>query len=124
MTFGHPVTGSHGETRLTDKALTVVPTVRITGDGNDGETTPKCELMEPLAEYDLLEEPSFGTTRFFDDLDSADITCMFRDGVSLSAEMGSSCALKDIASDSDEGRTQVSFQTAIDSDLMAVEALL
>ena len=124
MTFGHPVTGSHGDTRLTDKALTVVPTVTISGDGNGGENAPKCELMEPLAEYDLLEEPSFGSTRFFDDLDSADITCMFRDGMSLSAETGSSCALKEGASDSDEGRTQMSFQTAVDSDLMAVEALL
>lgn len=122
MTFGQPVTGSHGDTRLTDKALKVAPTLTISGDGNGGETTPKCELMEPLAEYDLLEEPSVGYTRFFDDLNSVDVTSMFRDGVS--AEMGSSCALKEVASDSDEGRTQISLQTAIDSDLMAVEALL
>jgi hypothetical protein len=121
MTFGHPVTGSHGDTRLTDKALKVAPTLRISGDGNGGETTPKCELMEPMAEYDLLEEPSLGPTRFFDDLNTVDVTCMFRDGVS--AEMGSLCAPKEV-SDSDEGRTQISSQTAVDSDLMAVEALL
>jgi hypothetical protein len=122
MTFGHPVTGSHGDTRLTDKALKVAPTLTISGDGNGRETPPKCELMEPLAEYDLLEEPSVGSTRFFDDLNTVDVTGMFRDGVS--AETGSSCAPKEVASDSDEGRTQLSSQTAVDSDLMAVEALL
>ena len=122
MTFGHPVTGSHGDTRLTDKALEVAPTLRSSRDGNGGETTPKSELMEPLAEYDLLEEPSVGSTRFFDDLNTVDITRIFRDGVSV--ERGSSCASKEVASDSDEGETQISLQTAVDSDLMAVEALL
>jgi hypothetical protein len=110
MTFGHPVTGSHGDTRLTDKALEVAPTLRLSGDGNGGETTPKSELMKPLAEYDLLEEPSVGSTRFFDDMNTVELTRIFRYGVS--AERGSSCA-----SDGDEGKTQT-------SDSMAVEALL
>jgi len=115
MTFGHPVTGSHGDTRLTDKSLEVAPTPMLLGDGNGGETTPKSELMEPMAEYDLLEEPSVGSTRFFDDLNTVDMTRIFRDGVS--AERGSSYAFKEVASDGDEGQTQT-------SDSMAVEALL
>jgi len=121
MTFGHPVTGSHGDTRLTDKALEVVPTLTYSGDGNGVETTPQSELME-LAEYDLLEEPSVRPTRFFDDLNTIDITRIFRDGVGAKRDL--SCAPKEAASDSDEGRTQTSLQTAMDSDLMAVEALL
>jgi hypothetical protein len=116
MTFGHPVTGSHGDTRLTDKALEVAPTLKFSGDGNGGETTPKSELMKPLAEYDLLEEPSVGSTRFFDDLNTAELTRIFRYGVS--AERGSSCASKEVASDGDEGQTETSDSS------MAVEALL
>jgi hypothetical protein len=114
MTFGHPVTGSHGDTRLTDKALEVDPTLTFSGNGNGGEMATKSELM---AEYDLLEEPSIGSTRFFDDLNTIDMTRVFRDGVSV--ERDSSCAAKEVASDSDEGQ-----QTVIDTDSMAVEALL
>ncbi|KAH9077224.1 hypothetical protein EDB83DRAFT_2348892 [Lactarius deliciosus] len=117
MTFGHPVTGSHGETRLTDKALEVAPTPIIPGNGNGGEITPKSELMEQLAEYDLLEEPS---VRSFDDLNTVDITRAFRDGVSVGS--GFSSTLKEVASESDGGQT--SLQTVADSDSMAVEALL
>ena len=120
MTFGHPVTGSHGDTRLTDKALEVDPTLTFSGNGNGGEMATKSELMEQLAEYDLLEEPSIGSTRFFDDLNTIDMTRVFRDGVSV--ERDSTCAPKEVASDGDEG--QVSLQTAVDSDSMAVEALL
>ncbi len=120
MTFGHPVTGSHGDTRLTDKALEVAPTPIFSGSGNGGDMTPKSELMEHLAEYDLLEEPSVGSTRSFGDLNTVDITRIFRDGVSV--ERGSSCAPKEAASDSDGGQT--SLQTVVDSDSMAVEALL
>lgn len=117
MTFGHPVTGSHGDTRLTDKALEVAPTLTFSGDGNGGEMEATSELMGQLAEYDLLEEPSIGSTRFFDDLDTVGTTRVFRDGVSVERE--SSCASKE---DSDEGQT--SLQTVVDSDSMAVEALL
>jgi len=105
MTFGHPVTGSYGDARLTDKALEVVPTLTPLANGNDGEMTAKSELMEQLAEYDLLEEPSVGSARLFDDLNSVEVTRMFRDGVSVS--------------DSDEGEASLQM-----SDSMAVEALL
>lgn len=118
MTFGHPVTGSHGDTRLTDKALEVAPTPIIPGNGNGGEITPKSELMEQLAEYDLLEEPS--PVRSFDDLNTVDITRAFHDGVSVGS--GFSSTLKEVASESDGGQT--SLQTVADTDSMAVEALL
>lgn len=122
MTFGQPVTGSYGDTRLTDKALEVAPTLTFPGNGNSGEMATKSELMEPLAEYDLLEEPSTGSTRtrFFDDLKSVDITRVFRDGVNVERDL--LFAPKEAASDIDEGKT--SLHTAVDSDSMAVEALL
>jgi len=120
MTFGRSVTGSHGDTRLTDKALEVAPTLTSSGNGNGGEMATKSELMDRLVEYDLLEGPSIGSTRFFDDLKSVDLTRIFREGVSVERE--SSCAPKEVASDSDEGQT--SLQTGMDTDSMAVEALL
>ena len=120
MTFGHPVTGSHGDTRLTDKALEVAPALTLSGNGNGGEMATEFELMGGLAEYDLLEEPSIGSTRFFGDLNSIDVTRVFRDGVSVERDLSS--APKEVASDSDEGQT--SLRTVVDSDSMAVEALL
>ena len=90
MTIGHPFSGPEGEglnsthrvrraTRLADKAsdASLPP---FTGVGESGEMTPSSEFFGPLAEYDLLEEPSAVSTRIFGDLDTIDVTRYFFEG--------------------------------------------
>jgi hypothetical protein len=87
MIIGHPTTGPgwggfntalrvRRNTRLTDKALDVVPTplpgsVEMSSNG---------EFLGQSAEYDILEEPSVASSRIFGELDTVDVTEEFYEG--------------------------------------------
>jgi hypothetical protein len=87
MIIGHPTTGPgwggfntalrvRRNTRLTDKALDVVPTP-LSGSV---EMSSNGEFLGQSAEYDILEEPSVASSRIFGELDTVDVTEEFYGG--------------------------------------------
>ena len=91
MIIGHPTAGSdlggsnttlrvRRTARLTDKALDIVPTPMLPGTGDNGETSPYCEILGQSAEYDILEEPFYASGRGFGELDSVGVTGEFYEG--------------------------------------------
>ncbi|KAI0251363.1 hypothetical protein BJV78DRAFT_484809 [Lactifluus subvellereus] len=128
-TFGYPTLGPDGElfdsasrvrraTRLADKAIDMVPMPTFPGLGESGEMTPNSEFLGQSAEYDLLEEPTVATTRIFRDLDTVDVTQLFCDGGNI-VRGSSRGPVSDGTSEGDG-----SSQTGMDTDCLAVEALL
>ncbi|KAH9999831.1 hypothetical protein BJV77DRAFT_496364 [Russula vinacea] len=114
MIVGHPAAGSGGidaalrvrrTTRLTDKALKIVPTPMLPSAGDSGEINPTRDFLGQSAEYDILEEPSVASSRVFGELDMVDVTREFYEGSWGNARGGTPLS-----------RT--------DSDSMLVEALL
>jgi hypothetical protein len=110
MIIGHPTAGSdwggfntalrvRRTTRLTDKALDIVPTPMLPTTGDSG---PNGEFLGQSVEYDILEEPSVASSRIFGELDTMDVTGEFYEG-------------------NGRGGTPLS---ATDSDSVLVEALL
>lgn len=94
MINGHPIRGPDGNTalrarrttRLTDKALDVAPMPTRASNGESGETTPNSEFLGRSAEYSHFEEPSVASRRFFEDLDTVDVTREFYDGSNVREE--------------------------------------
>lgn len=89
MIVGHPAAGSGGidaalrvrrTTRLTDKALKIVPTPMLPSAGDSGEINPTRDFLGQSAEYDILEEPSVASSRVFGELDMVDVTREFYEG--------------------------------------------
>jgi hypothetical protein len=132
MTFGPPTLGPNGEgfdatsrvrraTRLADKAIDVVSMPTFPGVGGNREMAQSSEFLGQSADYDLLEEPSVASTRFFSDLDTVDVTRLFFEGGNVGRESPSGPA--SYASSVDD-EVQTSSVTAMDTDSLAVEALL
>jgi len=75
MIIGHPTAGpdlgglnsARRPTRLTDKALDIVPTPMLPSTGSRGETSSNVE-------YDIWEEGSVGSRRVFGELDGVGVT--------------------------------------------------
>lgn len=89
MIIGHPSAGSdrantalrvRRTTRLTDKAVNIVPAPILPRTGDNGEISPSSEFLRQSAEYDILEEPSVASSRVFGELDTVELTGEFYEG--------------------------------------------
>jgi hypothetical protein len=87
MIIGHPTAGPdwggfntalrvRRTTRLTDKALDIVPTPMP----GIGDSEMNFEFLGQSAEYDILEEPPVEPSRIFGELDTVDVTGEFYEG--------------------------------------------
>ncbi len=99
MIIGHPTAGPdlgasntalriRRTTRLTDKALDIVPTAMLPTTGDSGETRPNHDFLGQSAEYDILEEPSVASSRVFGELGSVSVTGEFYEGSGKTMRVG------------------------------------